>query len=62
MWLLNYVKYNSKNEKIVQTLVTKSLIQDIQKEKKKFKETGKYRLGKLEIRTKEGFEYKKMLS
>jgi hypothetical protein len=58
MWLLTYLKPNLK---VPMVLCERSTIELLQIEKKKLVATGKYRLGKLQIRTKKGFENVKVL-
>lgn len=57
MWLLTYTK----PDKIPTVLCERSTVQLLQIEKKKLEETGKYRSGKIQIRTKEGFKHKSVL-
>jgi len=57
MWLLTYTKSN----KIPTVLCERSTVQLLQIEKKKLEATGKYRSGKIQIRTKEGFKHKLVL-
>ena len=57
MWLLTYTK----PDKVPTILCERSTVQLIQIEKKKLEATGKYRLGKIQIRTKERFKHKLML-
>lgn len=57
MWLLTYTKL----DKVPTVLCERSTVQLLQIEKKKLEATCKYRLGKIEIRTKEGFKLKLVL-
>lgn len=57
MWLLTFTKEN----KVPTVLCERSTVQLLQIEKKKLEATGKYRSGKLQIRTKEGFKHKLVL-
>ncbi len=57
MWLLTFTKQN----KVPTVLCERSTIQLLQIEKKKLEATGKYRSGKLQIRTKKGFKHKLVL-
>ena len=57
MWILTYIKNNN-----VQILCKRSTVQLLQLEKKRFEATGKYRSGKIEVRTEEGFKHTKQLS
>ena len=57
MWLLTYTK----PDKVPTVLCERSTVQLLQIEKKKLEATGKYRLGKIEVRTKEGFKHKLVL-
>lgn len=58
MWLITFVKEG----KEPQVLVRKPTVQLIQIEKKKLEATGKYRTGKLQTRTEEGFKHVKFLN
>lgn len=57
MWLLTYTK----PDKVPTILCERSTVQLLQKEKKKLEATGKYRSGKIQIRTKKGFKHKLVL-
>jgi len=57
MWLLIYTK----PDKVPTVLCKRSTVQLLQIEKKKLEATGKYRSGKIQIRTKEGFKHKLVL-
>lgn len=57
MWLLTYTK----PDKVPTVLCERSTVQLLQIEKKKLEATGKYRLGKIQVRTKEGFKIKPIL-
>jgi len=57
MWLLTHTKEG----KVPTVLCERSTVQLLQIEKKKLVATGKYRSGKLQIRTKEGFKHKLVL-
>lgn len=57
MWLLTFTKEN----KVPTVLCERSTVQLLQIEKKKLEATGKYKSGKIEIRTKEGFKFKQIL-
>ncbi len=57
MWLLTFTKKG----KVPLVLCEKDCVQALQTEKKKFEATGKYRLGKLQVRTKKGFKHKLVL-
>ena len=57
MWLLTYTKPN----KVPTVLCERSTVQLLQIEKKKLEATGKYKSGKIQIRTKEGFKHKLVL-
>jgi hypothetical protein len=57
MWVLTFIQPN----KVPQVLCKKNTVELLQLEKKKFEATGKYRTGKLQIRTEEGFKHKPVL-
>lgn len=57
MWLLTHTKEG----KVPTVLCKRSTVQLLQIEKKKLEATGKYRSGKIQIRTKEGFKHKLVL-
>lgn len=57
MWLLTHIKEG----KVPTVLCERSTVQLLQIEKKKLEATGKYRSGKLQIRTKKGFKHKLVL-